>query len=77
MILVPCIDGMLAPAVRVCSHLVDGTANEWIELPAMPGRECSDWACPACARRCRGSRRHMPAMCMNCARRMREAAETV
>jgi hypothetical protein len=37
--LIRCGDGGLAPWCVVCRHLLEGTASEWVPVPAEPGRE--------------------------------------
>ena len=48
--LIECADHMKAPASVVCTHLLDGTATEWIGLPSPPDDPVSDYdfLCPAC-----------------------------
>jgi hypothetical protein len=64
----------MAPMIIVCRHLLDGTSKEWVELPD-PDEECSDFLCPECFERGpdRLTTEELAAVCMHCARRMREA----
>jgi hypothetical protein len=60
--------------VVVCRHLLTGEFDRWVEVPN-PDEDQSDWLCPKCFRK--GPERipltDLAAVCMHCAREMREA----
>ena len=74
MTMIQCHDGSYAPAVVVCVHLKDGTATSWCRIPSGRHDVEHDWLCADCmAGIAHISVDALQAICMHCARELREA----
>jgi hypothetical protein len=80
--LVRCRDHKWAPAVFVCTHLVDGYGGTWFPVPSGRSEVDFDWLCIMCFDKYESGRMNeildedMRCLCMHYARQLQEELDT-
>lgn len=74
--LIECGDHSYAPAVIICTHLMEGESHSWCPIDSTDPEIEHDWLCPTCLK-------HIPfidaddlvVVCMHCARRLKRRSD--